>query len=590
MVASLLVVIASPATAAPTNDNFANARVITGNSASFTSNNIGATLESGETTFFPNQKGSTVWFRWTAPSDGYLYVSVGDFQYYPVLGVFTGSSVGSLTEVAINSSDYTYTSVSANVTAGTTYSIVVDSRGYADGFHFHLSSYPSLPTNDNLGSARILSNDQGEVSGATFGATTESLEPDHGGTGGPFRSVWFNWTAPSTGSVAFDTAGSQFDTVLAVYTGTNFGKLTTIVRNDDCDGNTPSSCVTFNATSGTRYRIALDGYRWGEEGPYILNWAMRSTCTVVGTSGDDTLDATAANDVICGLGGNDLVRYANAPNAVRIDLATQSATGWGTDTLVDIEGAIGSPFNDQIDGDGGPNRLFGAAGNDAVAGHDGDDTVDGGPGTDLLFGGSGTNTIIGGFGPDTVGYLAATGPVTVDLAAGTGGATGWSTDTIQTVENINGSAHADNLSGTTGANSIRSGAGADSVAGREGNDNLNGGSANDLLYPGGGTDTVAGDVGSDTVSYRFAPNAVTVNLGANQATGWGTTTLTSIENVIGSNFADTLTGSGARNLVRAMGGPDTINTQDSLSGDTADGGNGADSCTTDAGDTRISCP
>src|SRR5512135_1680398 len=73
------------------------------------------------------------------------------------------------------------------------------------------------PANDNLASAQVLDGPMGNVTGSNVGATKEDWEPDHAGvTGG--ASVWFSWTAPADDDMVFDTDGSDFDTVLAVYT------------------------------------------------------------------------------------------------------------------------------------------------------------------------------------------------------------------------------------------------------------------------------------------------------------------------------------------------------------------------------------
>ena len=74
-----------------------------------------------------------------------------------------------------------------------------------------------------------------------------------GNSGG--KSVWWTWTAPSSGSVQIDTIGSSFDTILGVYTGSSVSALTTVASDDDSGGNYTSK-VTFNAVAGTTYQIA----------------------------------------------------------------------------------------------------------------------------------------------------------------------------------------------------------------------------------------------------------------------------------------------------------------------------------------------
>src|SRR5207244_6493420 len=99
-------------------------------------------------------------------------------------------------------------------------------------------------------------------------ATKETGEPNRAGNAGG-KSVWWNWTAPDNNSVTFTTKGSGFDTLLAVYTGSSVSSLTP-VASDDNGGQCGTSQLTFTPTSGTTYRIAVDGYN-GAQGTIKLN-------------------------------------------------------------------------------------------------------------------------------------------------------------------------------------------------------------------------------------------------------------------------------------------------------------------------------
>src|SRR5436309_15580939 len=72
-----------------------------------------------------------------------------------------------------------------------------------------------------------------------------------------------------------NTAGSTFDTLLGVYTGTNLSDLT-LVAGDDDSGGFLTSQVTFNAQVGTDYQIAIDGLN-GASGDILLSWVMEIT-------------------------------------------------------------------------------------------------------------------------------------------------------------------------------------------------------------------------------------------------------------------------------------------------------------------------
>lgn len=129
------------------------------------------------------------------------------------------------------------------------------------------------PDNDDFVDARPIEGESGTENGDNLGATAQAGEPEHAGAS-PTRSVWFRWTAPSSGNYAFGTEESRFDTVLSAYTGT---ELTTLQRiaDDDDSGPTTRSLMQFAATSGTTYIIALDGFGVGR-GEYELAWRKLS--------------------------------------------------------------------------------------------------------------------------------------------------------------------------------------------------------------------------------------------------------------------------------------------------------------------------
>ena len=94
-------------------------------------------------------------------------------------------------------------------------------------------------------------------------ASKEAGEPAHAANGGG-RSIWYSWTAPADGTFVFDTFPSTFDTLLAVYTGTDVSALAEVASNDDAEVNiweqTSRSMVAFVANGGTTYSIAIDGF------------------------------------------------------------------------------------------------------------------------------------------------------------------------------------------------------------------------------------------------------------------------------------------------------------------------------------------
>ena len=131
-----------------------------------------------------------------------------------------------------------------------------------------LNGLLTLPASDNFASRGPYLNLLNLISFSNEGATSEPGEPLHAGVPGG-KSVWFTWTPLLSGAATLTTAGSSFDTLLAVYTGNSLTNLTEVASDDDSGGHYTSR-VVFNAVGGTTYIIAVDG-AYGAEGKIILN-------------------------------------------------------------------------------------------------------------------------------------------------------------------------------------------------------------------------------------------------------------------------------------------------------------------------------
>lgn len=108
--------------------------------------------------------------------------------------------------------------------------------------------------------------------------------------------------------------------------------------------------------------------------------------TITGTDDPDVIIGTAGNDGIDAKDGNDLV-YGNSGHDFLLG-------GGGNDAL------YGEAGNDWVRGGQGNDILTGDAGDDWLEGEDGADSLDGGEGTDMLNGGAGDDTVLGGAGDD----------------------------------------------------------------------------------------------------------------------------------------------------------------------------------------------
>ncbi len=135
----------------------------------------------------------------------------------------------------------------------------------------------AAPANDNFANRITITGGSGATSASNSGASKETGEPNHAGNAGG-RSLWWQWTAPTSVRVTINTFGSDFDTLLAVYTGTSVGGLTAVASNNDMGLSGPGlpppveSRVIFDAVAGRVYQIAVDGNN-GSTGRLELNWA-----------------------------------------------------------------------------------------------------------------------------------------------------------------------------------------------------------------------------------------------------------------------------------------------------------------------------
>jgi Ca2+-binding RTX toxin-like protein len=322
--------------------------------------------------------------------------------------------------------------------------------------------------------------------------------------------------------------------------------------------------------------------------------------TLTGDNGSNVIEGGAGNDVLDGgTSGRDTVSYATAASAVTVNLAlttAQNTQGAGIDTLRNFEVLTGSNFGDKLTaGDGGIEFNFGSwgcelnggGGNDTLVGGSGDDSMEGGRGADLLRGGAGNDVLMGDTNDsDSAGDSNDDGAV--DTLAGGEGDDIYIVNSVLDIvtELVNGGTTdqvKSTVSWTLGDNleSLQL-KGWDFLAGK-------GNALNNTFYSSYGDTWLDGRAGLDTVTYSSNSSivdGVRVNLAittAQDTGGSGWDTLINIENVEGSLFDDTLTGSAAANMLQGGDGDDTIDGgggNDTISGDggldTLTGGNGAD--------------
>jgi hypothetical protein len=145
---------------------------------------------------------------------------------------------------------------------------------------------------DNFADRVRLVNASGIKSGNNLAATLESGEPLHRGKPGG-RSIWYTWTPPGTGIATFSTAGSSFDTLLAVYTGSNFVSLAPVASDED-SGGFYTSDRSFNVFNGLTYQIAIDGLG-GASGDFLVNWTFEPTSNLLPSITNQPVSLTVAS-------------------------------------------------------------------------------------------------------------------------------------------------------------------------------------------------------------------------------------------------------------------------------------------------------
>ena len=273
------------------------------------------------------------------------------------------------------------------------------------------------------------------------------------------------------------------------------------------------------------------------------------TLTIYDTAGDDTLDLRW--DV-------DDQRVDLHPEGISDVLGLTGNLVIARGTV--IENFIAGSGSDEVTGNDGANRLEGRAGND---------TLNGGHGNDTLAGGAGADTMDGGAGDDRLSYAESGAGVRINLRTGTASGGHAEGDTFTNVEGASGSRHADTLVGDGAANGLTGGAGNDRLFGDWGNDTLEGGAGEDHLSGGGG---------ADTISYAGSNTGVAIDLAAGTTRGDHAEgdTFTSIEGIIGSRHADTLTGGEGNETLSGGAGADRL-----------DGGAGDDRVSYDGSDAGV---
>jgi len=141
----------------------------------------------------------------------------------------------------------------------------------------------SFTPNDPCSGATVISTLNATIHQTTLGASSTG-DPAPSCLSNSSNGVWFKFTSPITGQIVFDTFGSDFDTALALYTG-SCGALTEVACNNNAFANGQTSKITYSASRGVSYYILATGVD-GQTGnlTFNLNWVPASTVTMDATA------------------------------------------------------------------------------------------------------------------------------------------------------------------------------------------------------------------------------------------------------------------------------------------------------------------
>ena len=321
-----------------------------------------------------------------------------------------------------------------------------------------------------------------------------------------------------------------------------------------------SADVDFTLTPSSLTGVGSDTLA-GIEAAILTAGAGANTFTVNAWTGSATLTGGTGNDRYVFVGAvSASIAIAEGADA-NTDTLDFSALSLGGDTGVSVDLALTSPqavtatLTLTLSDTTGIENITGTASADTMLGNARDNSITALGGSDTLAGRAGSNTLDGGAGTDTA---IETGNVDVTVTAAT--IAGVGSDLLVSIEVVD-------LVGGTGANTF-------TVNGWGGSLILEGGLGNDSYVFVGGTSThvrVVEVANADTDTLDFS--AVTLTSGAGLTVDLAQTTAQEvtaglfvtlfgsegIENVVGSNAADTMSGNSRDNVFRGLLGHDTIN-------------------------------
>jgi hypothetical protein len=140
------------------------------------------------------------------------------------------------------------------------------------------SSFAAAPPNDNIANAIVLKGNSGNINSTTAEASTEGTEPGHFFKAWVYKTVWFSFTAQSSGPVSFEvTSANGFDAAIAAYEGNVYATMIRRAFNNDTIGQRPR--IELMTQAGTTYSIVVGVFNNSNAsgGTFELSWNAAAT-------------------------------------------------------------------------------------------------------------------------------------------------------------------------------------------------------------------------------------------------------------------------------------------------------------------------
>ncbi len=376
----------------------------------------------------------------------------------------------------------------------------------------------------------------------------------------------------STVAEVTGTTGADHVTLgVGLFMGIPLGER--INLNADADGATPDSDVSIPSLTGSiDFRggggnDVVSGSGIGGSGTGPLSGKLRvfdqaGADVAIGGNGDDAffLGPPELGDTVKGGAGEDTIMYFGPTDV------TVTQDGVANDGAAGEHDNVGSDIERIQTGDG-DDTIVGGPGGQFINGGEGTNAINGGPGNDTLTAGAGADTFHGGKGRDTVSYDPRTTSVSVTFEGTANDGGGGEGDNVEPdVEGVIGSLDDDQLTGSSKANWLYGSDGDDVLVGGGGNDHLFGGRRADLgVITEDGSDVFIGGPGRDAVDESNHTGDMKLSLDGSKndhVVGHPEQGVDNIhadvEDVVGGDGSDQITGSTSANRLVGGGGGDTL--------------------------------